>query len=109
MEIDKKLDFLSKLRLKQTYLTNDLSDEEVAIFKEIVEDLKVLESIKMNSKVPDVTATPEGVTMIVESTLYKTYTKPLSDGSYVVGVNNAEEFDRVLNYFMKFYKEKLNV
>lgn len=109
MEIDKKLNLLSKLRLNQTYLTNDLSDEEIAIFNEVVNDLKVLEAIKINSKMPDFSSTPEGATLVVESTLYKMYKGPLPDGSYMVGVDDSGDFDRVLNYFMKFYKEKLNV
>lgn len=107
MELDKKLDFIGKLRLMQAYFKAD--KEDVAIFNEIVEDLKVLEAIKINSKMPDFTSTPEGVTLIVESTLYKMHTGPLSDGSYVVGMDDSGDFDRVLNYFMKFYKEKLNV
>lgn len=104
MEIDKKLDFISKLRLKQISLSN----EEIEIFNEIVNDLKVLEAIKINSKMPDLSSTPEGATLVVESTLYKMYTGPLPDGSYMVGMDDSGDFDRVLNYFMKFYKEKLN-
>ena len=105
MDIHNKLDFISKLRLKQTSLSN----EEIAIFNEIVNDLKVLEAIKINSKMPDFSSTPEGATLVVESTLYKMYPGPLPDGSYMVGMDNSGDFDRVLNYFMKFYKEKLNV
>lgn len=105
MDLDKKLDFISKIRLEQTSLSN----EEIAILNEIVEDVKVLEALKVNSKMPDFSSTPEGATLIVESTLYKMYPGPLPDGSYMVGMDNSGDFDRVLNYFMKFYKEKLNV
>lgn len=106
MDIDKKLDFISKIRLEQTSLSN----EEIAILNEIVEDVKVLEALKVNSKMPDFSSTPEGATLVVESTLYKMYRGPLPDGSYaVVGMDDSGDFDRVLNYFMKFYKEKLNV
>lgn len=107
MEIDKKLDFISKLRLSQPSLPN----EEIAIFNEIVNDLKVLEAIKINSKMPDFTSTPEGSTLVVESTLYKAYPAILDDGG-LKGISipcNFGDFDRVLSYFMKFYKEKLNV
>lgn len=109
MELDKKLDLLSKLRLNQIYLANDLSDEEVETLIEIITDLKVLEAIKINSKMPDFTSTPEGATLVIESILYKPYKGPLPDGSYIVGMDDSGDFDRVLNYFMKFYKEKLNV
>ena len=91
MDIDKKLDFISKLRLNQTSLSN----EEFNMLNEIANDLRVLEAIKINSKVPDLTSTPEGLLMVVESTLYK--------------MDTSGDFDRVLNYFMKFYKEKLNI
>ena len=105
MEIDKKLDLLSKLRLNQTSLSN----EEFHMLNEIANDLRVLEAIKINSKMPDFTSTPEGATLVVESTLYKMYPGPLSDGSYMVGMDTSGDFDRVLNYFMKFYKERLNI
>ena len=91
MDIDKKLDFISKLKLNQTSLSN----EEFHMLNEIANDLRVLEAIKINSKVPDLTSTPEGLLMVVESTLYK--------------MDTSGDFDRVLNYFMKFYKEKLNI
>ena len=91
MDIDKKLDFISKLKLNQTFLSN----EEFHMLNEIANDLRVLEAIKINSKVPDLTSTPEGLLMVVESTLYK--------------MDTSGDFDRVLNYFMKFYKEKLNI
>ena len=65
------------------------------MLNEIANDLRVLEAIKINSKVPDLTSTPEGLLMVVESTLYK--------------MDTSGDFDRVLNYFMKFYKEKLNI
>lgn len=107
MNIDIKLDLISKIRLAQTPLS--LSNEEFNLLNEIANDLKVLEAIKINSKMPDFTSTPEGATLVVESTLYKRYTGPLSDGSYMVDTVNSGDFDRVLNYFMKFYKEKLNV
>lgn len=107
MNIDIKLDLISKIRLAQTSLS--LSNEEFNLLNEISNDLKVLEAIKINSKMPDVTSTLEGATLVVESTLYKRYTGPLSDGSYMVDTVNSGDFDRVLNYFMKFYKEKLNV
>lgn len=104
MNIDKKLDLISKIRLMQTSLS--LSNEEFNLLNEIANDLKVLEAIKMNSKMPDFTSTPEGATLVVESTLHKMYPRPLS---YMVGMDNSGDFDMVLNYFMKFYKEKLNV
>ena len=104
MNIDKKLDLISKIRLAQTSLS--LSNEEFNLLNEIANDLKVLEAIKINSKMPDFTSTPEGATLVVESTLHKMYPRPLS---YMVGMDNSGDFDMVLNYFMKFYKEKLNV
>lgn len=107
MNIDKKLDLISKIRLAQTYLS--LSNEEFNLLNEIANDLKVLEAIKINSKMPDFTSTQEGATLVVESTLYKMYPGPSHDGRYMVGMDNSGDFDMVLNYFMKFYKEKLNV
>lgn len=107
MDIDIKLDLISKIRLAQTSLS--LSNEEFNLLNEISNDLKVLEALKVNSKMPDFSSTPEGATLVVESTLYKMYRGPLSDGSYMVGLDDSGDFDRVLNYFMKFYKEKLNV
>lgn len=108
MDIDIKLDLISKIGLAQTSLS--LSNEEFNLLNEISNDLKVLEALKVNSKMPDFSSTPEGATLVVESTLYKIYRGPLSDGSYtVVGMDDSGDFDRVLNYFMKFYKEKLNV
>ena len=107
MNIDIKLDLISKIRLAQTSLS--LSNEEFNLLNEIANDLKVLEAIKINSKMPDFSSTPEGATLVVESILYKMYSGPLPDGSYTVGMDNSGDFDRVLNYFMKFYKEKLNV
>lgn len=107
MDIDIKLDLISKIRLAQTSLS--LSNEEFNLLNEISNDLKVLEALKVNSKMPDFSSTPEGATLVVESTLYKMYRGPLPDGSYMVGLDDSGDFDRVLNYFMKFYKEKLNV
>lgn len=107
MDIDKKLDLISKIRLAQAPLY--LSNEEFNLLNEVANDLKVLEAIKINSKMPDFSSTPEGATLVVESTLYKMYPGQLPDGSYTVGIDNSGDFDRVLNYFMKFYKEKLNV
>ena len=107
MDIDIKLDLISKIRLAQTSLS--LSNEEFNLLNDISNDLKVLEALKVNSKMPDFSSTPEGATLVVESTLYKMYRGPLPDGSYMVGLDDSGDFDRVLNYFMKFYKEKLNV
>lgn len=107
MDIDIKLDLISKIRLAQTSLS--LSNEEFNLLNEISNDLKVLEALKVNSKMPDFSSTPEGATLVVESTLYKMYRGPLPDGSYMVGLDDSGDFDRVLNYFMKFYKEKLNI
>lgn len=104
MDIDKKLDFISKIRLEQTSLSN----EEIAILNEIVEDVKVLEALKVNSKMPDFSSTPEGATLIVESTLYKTFTRSIDNKAFAIPCSSVN-FDLVLNYFMKFYKEKLNV
>lgn len=111
MKLDKKLDFISKLRLKQTSLSN----EEIAIFNEIVEDLKVLDDIKWNSEIPNIYSDPNIITLKLEVEVSKIFNPKIIDnetgeivGYYAVANTTMENpFDRIYKYFDKYYKERL--
>lgn len=110
MELDKKLDFISKLRLKQMSLSN----EEIAIFNEIVEDLKVLDDIKCNSTMPNIYSDSNIMTLKLEVEVSNIFNPEIKDdetgeivGYYAVANAMKNPFERLLEYFTKYYKERL--
>lgn len=111
MELNKKLDFISKLRLKQTSLSN----EEIAIFNEIVEDLQVLDDIKWNSTIPSINSDSNIMTLKLEVEVNKIFNPVIKNyetgetvGYYAVANTTMRTpFDRISEYFTKYYKERL--
>lgn len=111
MKLDKKIDFINKIRLKQMSLSN----EEIEIINEIIEDLQVLDDIKWNSTIPSINSDSNIMTLKLEVEVNKIFNPEIKNyetgeivGYYAVANTTMKTpFDRISEYFTKYYKGRL--